>query len=104
MGCLLYFAFKRIRFTDEIESQTPKAARSVVETWHIVVETWRATSLQKAISFVCFNIIRKIALNVLKNDGVDYGKKRASLRTRTSRAAESATWRQGCCSTTRMRA
>ena len=34
-----------------------------------------------------FNIIRKMALNVLKNDGVDYGKKRVSLKRRMLKAA-----------------
>jgi predicted transposase YbfD/YdcC len=34
-----------------------------------------------------FNIIRKMALNVLKNDGVDYGKKRVSLKRRMFKAA-----------------
>ena len=33
-----------------------------------------------------FNTIRKIALNVLKNDGVDYGKKRVSLKRRMLKA------------------
>ena len=33
-----------------------------------------------------FNIIRKIALNVLKNDEVDYGKKRVSLKRRMLKA------------------
>ena len=34
-----------------------------------------------------FNIIRKMALNVLRNDGVDYGKKRVSLKRRMLKAA-----------------
>ncbi len=34
-----------------------------------------------------FNIISKMALNVLKNDGVDYGKKRVSLKRRMLKAA-----------------
>ena len=31
-------------------------------------------------------MIRKIVLNVLKNDGVDYGKKRISLKRRMPKA------------------
>ena len=34
-----------------------------------------------------FNTISKMALNVLKNDGVDYGKKRVSLKRRMLKAA-----------------
>ena len=36
-----------------------------------------------------FNTIRKIALNVLKNDGVDYGTKRVSLKRRMLKAQHS---------------
>lgn len=34
-----------------------------------------------------FNIVRKIVMGVLKNDGVDYGKKRVSLKRRMLRAS-----------------
>jgi hypothetical protein len=34
-----------------------------------------------------FNIISKMATNILRNDGVDYGKKRVSVRRRMLKAS-----------------
>ena len=77
-----------------------RVADSIRKHWGIESMHWQLdvifgedTSLKRMKnSAENFNIIRKIVLGVLKNDGIDYGKKKVSLKRRMLHAIHDETY------------
>ena len=84
----------RYFITSHNDSQAERVANSIRGHWAIESMHWQLdvvfgedTSLKRIKnSAENFNMVRKMILGLLRNDGIDYGKKKVSLRRRMLRA------------------
>ena len=88
-------ASERYYITSMKRAQAERCAECIRGHWGVESMHWSldvtfgedADTKREGYSADNFNTIRKMAMNVLKNDGVDYGKKRVSLKRRMLKAA-----------------
>ena len=86
---------KRYYITSMKRAQAERCAECIRGHWGVESMHWSldvtfgedADTKREGYSADNFNTVRKMAMNVLKNDGVDYGKKRVSLKRRMLKAA-----------------
>jgi len=86
---------KRYYITSMKRAHAERCAECIRGHWGVESMHWSldvtfgedADTKREGYSADNFNTVRKMAMNVLKNDGVDYGKKRVSLKRRMLKAA-----------------